>query len=293
MEFENNSSEMAVIGFENSLTGNQVSEITIGSLGNITEQGNADDHSTLEKLYDFFVETWLESLPVDAPASVRLRRERLARMLSIDNHLSTRVVYPKLVPLEQSLRPGDSAGLHIANQSVQMMAESQNDLTLAMDSPGTSGVDSRASSRSRASSFSQRIFLENFTSVTHTSSGNSDLETLLNDWNINASVDDYQWRPLESIQQQALEGIRRSRSRSTTGSRRGRATSALGSAGVQNVPLTDRFTTTQPVTRSEVSSILAAPLSQLASSQIFPASQVYRGRFGDSKKVKKRRTEGF
>ncbi|KAF3936460.1 hypothetical protein ABW19_dt0206900 [Dactylella cylindrospora] len=293
--FEGGNSDMAIIRSESSKTGSEISSAALGSQDQ--DAGAAVSLTAAGRRYDALAGIWLDSLPIDAPAAARLRRERLARMVSIDTFLCSLGAYSVLAPSSQGLRPTVVNWGSGDTQEVQSSGSLQPYSLLlgdAVGSSGASGVNSRASSKSRIGGVIPRLFLENFTPVTHSSPGDDDMEALLNDWNIEELPGNYQWRPLENIQQEAYEIAQRSRSRSRAGSRRRRAASAAGSDRMQDITASDRLPMTQPVTRSDTSSIFAPSSSQIMSSQRFPASQIQRGKFGDSRKAKKRRrTEGF
>lgn len=162
-----------------------------------------------------------------------------------------------------------------------------------------SGLNSRGSSRSRISSPQLRMFLENFTPVVHAPVADADIDGLLADWDVDQPPENYQWRPVFRIQQQIVADSQnhqsRSRSRSRKGSRRQsqRASSTANSDRMQGIQGGEDFPMTQPTTRTETATLIPISSSQVTSTQRFPASQVQRGKHGDSRKTKKRRTEGF
>ncbi|KAK6336021.1 hypothetical protein TWF730_003393 [Orbilia blumenaviensis] len=251
---------------------------------------------TTEMLYESLSKIWLEALPADSPPKLRLRRERLARMVAIDIGLSSLGAYPRLVA------PGHTEGQSLSDGGISFGLQPPNlvvmDEDVEITEPGRiSGFSSRGTSRSRTFSSYSRMFLENFTPVVHTHVGDADMDGLLNDWDVDQPPENYEWRPVFRIQQQIAEdsqrSLSRSRSRSRKGSRRQsqRASPAANSDRMQGVQ--EDFPMTQPTTRTETAVLVPMPSSQVTSSQRFPASQVQRGKYGDSRKPKKRRTEGF
>ncbi|KAK6517278.1 hypothetical protein TWF281_003938 [Arthrobotrys megalospora] len=274
------------------------------TLQNLAEEngGEGDGGMATEVLYDSLSKVWLESLPANSPPKLRLRRERLARMVVIDIGLSLLGAYPQLVAPEQLRGPIVSDG---GMESSSQATSSQPPHLRLMDdvdiieSSKASGFSSRGSSRSRGSTSYPRMFLENFTPVTHSNIGDADIDGLLKDWDVNESPENYQWRPVFRIQQQIIEDSQRSqpqsrsRSRSRKSSRLRGTSSAANGDLMQGIQEPGEFPMTQPATRSETSALFPISSSQVTSSQRFPASQVQRGKYGDSRKAKKRRTEGF
>ncbi|KAK6351732.1 hypothetical protein TWF718_004879 [Orbilia javanica] len=278
------------------------------SLNEMFEGGSPqgqDKTLTAESLYDSLSRVWLESLPADSPPKLRLRRERLARMVAIDVSLSSLGAYPR------SLVSGQPRDLMLPDEGMQFsthfpgisqpsypQAAADEDDTAA--EPGwISGPSSRGSSRSRISNLDTRMFLESFTPIVHTPVPDADLDGLLADWDVDQSLENYQWRPIFRIQEQIVADSRNSRSRSRSRSRKGsrrqsqRASSIANSDRMQGIQDGEDFPMTQPTTRTETATLIPISSSQVTSSQRFPASQVQRGRYGDSRKTKKRRTEGF
>ncbi|KAK6499222.1 hypothetical protein TWF506_003850 [Arthrobotrys conoides] len=273
-------------------------------LEGIGRQGDRDGVFAPEALYDSLSKAWLEALPVDAPPRLRLRRERLARMIAIDVSLSslgayTRLVAPKqsreLIPSDRELQP--SSQLAGTLQSIYSHPTEEDDII--METGRSSGLNSRGSSRSRISSLQPRMFLENFTPLAHNPILDGDIDGLLTDWDVDQPPENYQWRPVSRIQQQIVADSQNSesrlRSRSRKGSRRRdqRASSSANNDSVHGIRDGDDFPMTQPTTRIETTALIPISSSQVTSTQRFPASQVQRGKFGDSRKTKKRRTEGF
>ncbi|KAK6509999.1 hypothetical protein TWF481_004713 [Arthrobotrys musiformis] len=270
------------------------------SLKGVSEEGPGDpDRSiTAEALYDSLSKIWLESLPAASPPKLRLRRERLARMVAIDISLSSLGAYPRLVPLEQLRDPTLSEGetQHTPLSQYSRMIDEDGSIVA---SSGVSGQNSRSSSRSRASSSRSRMFLENFTPVARAPIADADIDGLLADWDVEQSPENYQWRPVFRIQEQIVADYQNSQSRSRSRSRKGsgrrsqRAHSVAGSDRMQGIQGGEDFPMTQPTTRTDTATLIPLSSSQATPGQRFPASQVQRGKYGDSRKTKKRRTEGF
>ncbi|KAJ6264309.1 hypothetical protein Dda_0454 [Drechslerella dactyloides] len=82
------SSEVKIVDLEPAFLENDFSA-TLPVLSRRPEQVNRPGQTIVAAIYDALIKTWLESLPPESPAKTRLRRERLARMLSIDIGLSS------------------------------------------------------------------------------------------------------------------------------------------------------------------------------------------------------------
>ncbi|TGJ65208.1 hypothetical protein EYR41_009198 [Orbilia oligospora] len=267
-------------------------------------QGDLDRALSPEALYDSLSRVWLEALPVDAPPRLRLRRERLARMIAIEISLSSLGAYPRLVASERSREPAfPGGGVQSSSQSVGTLQSSSSYLTdeddNIMETGRVSGPSSRGSSRSGISSSQLRMFLENFTPVVHVPVIGGDIDGLLTDWDVGQSPENYQWRPVFEIQQQIVADFRNSESRPRSRSRKGSrrrdqsASSTAKNGYMHGIRGGEDFPMTQPATRTETATLIPISSSQATSTQRLPASQVHRGKYGDSRKTKKRRTEGF
>ncbi|KAK6339076.1 hypothetical protein TWF696_009864 [Orbilia brochopaga] len=298
---EDANSAVGIIDLDAAFLQNDVSS-ALPALSKRDGQENEHNQPIVGSIYDTLISIWLESLPTESPAKTRLRRERLARMLSIDIGLSS-------LGACYNMKQARSTDLTNANGCIE--ADKEQLILTPLQIPLLATVEKSPDDRSkeshgiietghrdhtqgRRSSLSQRLFLEAFTLVTHT--GNDpDIDALLNDWDVGRAPGQYQWRQLSSIQRQAYEESQRSRSRSRsrTGSRQRRATSTATAAREPDAMPNGDLHMTQPVTRTEIATAFPLASSQIASSQRFPSSQVQRGHHGDSRKMKKRRTEGF
>ncbi|KAF3924317.1 hypothetical protein ABW21_db0208268 [Orbilia brochopaga] len=266
-------------------------------------EGSKHEQPIIETIYDSLIKIWLESLPVECPAKTRLRRERLARMLSIDIGLSSLGACYN-AKQAQSIDSTDAKSRTAADEEQLIsMPALQTPLLVspeeAIDGRGLGDQNIEEDDygeypQSRRSPRDSRLFLETFTPVTHIGS-DPDLDALLNDWDIGQAPDHYQWRQISNMRRQAYEESQksRSRSRSRTGSKQRRAASTGKSDREPDVVPNGDLHMTQPVTRTEFAAASVFNSSQATSSQRFPSSQVQRGHHGDSRKMKKRRTEGF
>ncbi|EWC45739.1 hypothetical protein DRE_05076 [Drechslerella stenobrocha 248] len=230
---------------------------------------------------------------------MRLRRERLARMLSVDIGLSSLGAYPKLEQIQMVPPMGSGSGVEAgegqstpASLRIPLTSMPEDDADSSAGSLGTLETNGRDSSRGRMANPSPKMFLEAFSPVTH-AGGDSDLDALLNDWDIEQLPDQYQWRTLSSIQHQAFEDPRRSRSNSRGKPRRRRTMSVDAGKQMQNVSLPDGSTMTEPVARVEIATAFPRPPVHTTSGKLFSASQVQKGHHRESRRMKKRRTEGF
>ncbi|EPS37151.1 hypothetical protein H072_9216 [Dactylellina haptotyla CBS 200.50] len=235
--------------------------------------------------YDTLCNAWLEALPASFPTRLRLRRERIARMTTIETSLSSLGVYPYT-------RNTDQLEISQPDYTQRRLELPHSDGILQTEFTMITGANNWSSSQNHVAYLDAGIFLEKFSPVSRIFARDPDLENFLGDWDTTKSSSDYQWRPTANIRHEIPRAIRKSRFISWKGSRRsGEILEADTDRTISQDPL-EGLSMTQPTTRAEIASFPPG-FSQKTSSQRFPSSQVHRGRYGDSRKPKKRRMEGF
>ncbi|KAF3907209.1 hypothetical protein ABW20_dc0100310 [Dactylellina cionopaga] len=296
--FEMENAKVDIVDIEPLLTDNNFSSSLLA-----LSRGSQDRMITLNDMrarisYDGLSDIWLESLPINSPAKLRLRRERLARMVSIDVGLSSLGFYPKLAEhnqRENSTISNQEVGLNKPGlyQRQNSSFEPLGDRAVGIEHAGISNTDSRDLLGGRMAYTSPGMFIEKFSPITHMFVGDANLEGLLNDWDVDQSPNSYQWRPISSLQHESSYRSQSSRRGPRIRSRR-RGPASFASTNASEIRgASESLPVTQPTTRTELSVVLPISSFQVGSSQRFPSSQIQRGKYGDSRKTKKRRTEGF
>ncbi|KAK6535146.1 hypothetical protein TWF694_001624 [Orbilia ellipsospora] len=293
------SSKVNILDLESALTINSMSGMALACSKESHEASPTQQGVAARSLYDTLVGVWLGSLPTDSPAKLRLRRERIARMISGEIALSSIGLYGN--------GRNTSQGRAISLSGRDMEGESnmfQGDYPMEVEPSGASDMEREHAMNNNMSDAPSGMLIERFTPLTRNLVGSHDVNALLSDWDTEKTPCEYQWNELSTIWKRTAPSPSKLRSGSRKSNRhrqtasRPRGNRMLDSASAHEPP------TTQPITSSEISAYINLVSSQATqhvesglrrdhSGPRFPSSQTHRGKYGDSRRAKKRRMEGF
>ncbi|KAF3905733.1 hypothetical protein AA313_de0201861 [Arthrobotrys entomopaga] len=280
-------SKFIILDLESTLITNFMSAMILVSPKESQEANFGQQIMIAKNLYDTLIEIWLESLPTGSPAKLRLRRERIARMVSGEMALSSMGFY----------RNGGNntqwRTISFLQRDMEMVANlSQGDYIMETESMEASDMKGGHLANSHVNDEASCMLIERFSPLTHGLVGAYDVEDILGDWDIGKTPDEYQWSEISTIRRHVATSTGRSQSESRKSGRRCRTASKTKGGRILNSASLHEPSMTQPTTRSEISAHIHLASSQ-ASGPKFPSSQTNRGKHGDSRRAKKRRVEGF
>ena len=262
-----------------------------GDGGATDRQGEKSD---IQEIYTRIFDGWVKPLPEHVAAKVRLRKERIARMIATETYLASMGVL-----LNPPSPPPPPLEIQIGEESQQDVPMSSQSPTLEQEADISSTNANTATTKSPSDLLTS---LRKYTDVVNVSRNPPEgLTRVLEQWELGEAPEDFEWTEEGDVKKgKSRAGSRRSGARykkrgGATDDRHGISMSQGGFGGSQ--PARFAVSVRGAMQPTQVGAVASSQSAVGTGSQEtgtgVAMSQVERGKFGGRKPVKKKRKQGF